>query len=84
MGAKKSTTKRAKAAKEVDAANGIELIATALSRHESAIRQLAEVVVNLHANVAALRDVVDALAAESETPRIARARARLRAVKLRE
>lgn len=62
------------------------LIATALASHESSIAQLAEVVVNLHANVRALRDLVEALAegASATGPRVAGAKRRLRRVKLDE
>jgi phage shock protein A len=58
------------------------LIATALASHESSIAQLAEVVVNLHANVRALRDLVEALA--EPRPRVAGAKRRLRRIKLDE
>jgi hypothetical protein len=67
-----------------DGADAAQAIVGALASHESAIRQLAEVVVNLHANVRALRDLVDALAEGKTEARIARARLRLGRVKLEE
>jgi hypothetical protein len=67
-----------------DETEAVQLIAGTLARHEGTIRQLAEVVVNLHANVQALREVVDALTARASDPRISRAKARLRRVKLEE
>jgi hypothetical protein len=60
------------------------LVATALASHESSIAQLAEVVVNLHANVRALRDLVEALAEKAAGPQIAGAKRRLRRIKLEE
>jgi hypothetical protein len=60
------------------------MIATALASHESSIRQLAEVVVNLHANIRALREVVSALADQTKDPRVTAAKLRLRRVKLDE
>jgi len=56
----------------------------ALANHEAAIRQLAQVVVNLHANVSALRELVEAVAEGASGPRVARAAQRLRRVKLEE
>jgi hypothetical protein len=64
--------------------DAVQLIAGTLARHEGTIRQLAEVVVNLHANVSALRDVLDALTARTTDPKVTRAKARLERVKLRE
>jgi hypothetical protein len=56
----------------------------ALANHESAIRQLAQVVVNLHANVGALREMADALAERESGAQVARARKRLLSVTLEE
>jgi hypothetical protein len=68
-------------APEVDA---VRAIAATLASHEAAIRQLAEVVVNLHQNVRALRDVVELLAERSADPRVTTAGRRLRSVSLDE
>jgi hypothetical protein len=69
---------------KADGAEAVQAIVGALANHESAIRQLAQVVVNLHANVSALRDAVDALAEGASGARGARARERLRRVQLEE
>ncbi len=45
---------------------------TMIATHESTIRKLAEVVVNLHANLRALRDVVEPLAATATDERVTR------------
>jgi hypothetical protein len=67
---------------EAGGEEAVELIATALASHDAAIRQLAEVVVNLHANIRAIREVVEALADGAGDARVAGPRARLRRVKL--
>jgi hypothetical protein len=77
------TTARARE-EEREPTEALELIATALAGHDGAIRQLAEVTVNLHANIRAIRGLVEALAAKSTEPHIASARATLRRVKLDE
>ena len=66
--ATKKATKRPRAAAGPETPSGprggedaVQLIATALASHESSIRQLAEVVVNLHENIRAIREVLDAL-----------------------
>jgi hypothetical protein len=87
MAAKKAKTRAKKERperREPAAGQAIELIATALAGHDAAIQQLAEVVVNLHANIRAIREVVEALAEATSEPRVAEARARLRRVKLDE
>jgi hypothetical protein len=88
MAAKKGT-KRPRTSPPTEPRSGggedaVHLIATALASHESSIRQLAEVVVNLHANIRAIREVVDALAEGTSDPRVVNARQRLRRVKLDE
>jgi hypothetical protein len=65
-------------------ADAVQLIAGTLARHEATIRQLAEVVVNLHANVQALREVIEALTEGTSDRRVSRAKARLGRVKLNE
>jgi hypothetical protein len=80
MAAKKAT-KRPRAGEEAEAAERIMAI---LATHEAAIRQLAEVVVNLHANVRAHRDAIDALIDGSTDSRVAGAKRRLRRVTLKE
>jgi hypothetical protein len=77
-------TEAAPGGAEPEGSEAVELIATALASHDSAIRQLAEVVVNLHANIRAIREVVEALADGAGDPRVTGARARLRRVKLDE
>lgn len=67
-----------------DPLGGLQMIATTLGNHDAAIRQLAEVVVNLHQNIRALRDVVEPLADRSNDERVIQARNRLRRVKLDE
>jgi hypothetical protein len=66
-----STKKRAKGARTARhqetaaparGSSAAGLIVTALAGHESSIRKLAEVVVNLHDNVRALRALVEVLA----------------------
>ncbi|HEY8087367.1 MAG TPA: hypothetical protein VIF09_05970 [Polyangiaceae bacterium] len=56
----------------------------AIANHQAAITQLAEVVVNLHANVRALRDVVEPMSERTVDPRVLEAGRRLRAVTLDE
>jgi hypothetical protein len=68
----------------VEGVDAVRLIAEALAGHEAAIRQLAEVVVNLHANIGAIRDVVDALAEGAKDPRVVAAKGRLKRVKLQD
>jgi hypothetical protein len=86
--AAKKREKRARASPPLCARTGAEdplhMIATALASHESSIGQLAEVVVNLHANIRALREVVSALADTTKDPQVTRAKLRLRRVKLDE
>jgi hypothetical protein len=92
MAVKKAKKRQPRGAPPQGARKGGEdfasLIATALASHESSIAQLAEVVVNLHANVRALRDLVEALAEEATAagprPRVAGAKRRLRRIKLDE
>jgi hypothetical protein len=86
MAAKKRATKRPRTKRPVaaphDGRDAVRLIGEALASHEAAIRQLAEVVVNLHENVRALRDLADALADGATDERVVGARRRLRRVKL--
>jgi hypothetical protein len=84
-----SKTKRAKSARKVTARpvegeSAGELIVTALAGHESSIRKLAEVVVNLHDNVRALRALVEALSDGAGDKAIKDARRRLARVALDE
>jgi hypothetical protein len=67
-----------------DGSEAVHLIGATLARHESAIRQLAEVVVNLHDNVRALREVADALGSGATDKRVGAAIKHLRALKLAE
>jgi hypothetical protein len=55
-----------------------------IATHEATIRKLAEVVVNLHANVRALRDVVEPLAQTTIDERVTRPLRVLRTVTLDE
>ncbi len=81
--AKKTKKTRARAIRKPDDGLGVaQLIGETLGRHDEGIRQLAEVVVNLHANIRALRDVVEALAAGASDRRALAAVLRLRRVKL--
>jgi hypothetical protein len=90
MAAKKRATRsrsagRAAGPRDVrDTRDAVQRIVEALASHEAAIRQLAEVVVNLHENVRALREVAEALAEGATDERVVGASRRLRRVKLRE
>ena len=83
MAAKKTAKRpRPKAPGTTHEMKALRRIAETLSSHEAAIRQLAEVVVNLHENVRALRDVAEALGDGPEGRRVVGAIRRLRRVKL--
>jgi hypothetical protein len=83
--AAKKTQKRSKTLatkSEPDILGGLQAFATALENHDGSIRQLAEVVVNLHRNVRSLRDLLEPLAEASSDERVVRALGRLRRVRL--
>ena len=85
MAGRKKASKTPRPALEPHAGvEALQLIGEALAGHEAAIRQLAEVVVNLHANIRALREVADALADGVKDRRVAGALQRLRRLKLDE
>ena len=62
----------------------MQAMLTMIATHEATIRKLAEVVVNLHANVRALRDVVEPLASTTIDERVTRPLRVLRRVTLDE
>ena len=83
--AAKKTSKRedpCNPAAEPDILGALQTFATTLGNHDAAIRQLAEVVVNLHQNIRALRDLIEPLSEASDDERVVRALGRLRRVRL--
>jgi hypothetical protein len=83
-GESKKRAKRAVTKRSTDGVDAVRLIGATLAGHDAAIRQLAEVVVNLHENVRALREVADALAIGGTDKRVLGAIKRLRALRLDE
>ena len=83
---KKRAAPRPRQAKRAasDETNPVHAMVTMIATHEATIRKLAEVVVNLHANVRALRDVVEPLAQTTIDERVARPLRVLRTVTLDE
>jgi hypothetical protein len=69
---KKRAAPRRARGETVDGAEAAHAMLTMIATHEATIRKLAEVVVNLHANVRALRDVVEPLASTTIDERVAK------------
>ncbi len=71
MAAKKKRTAPRHARQEsTDSADAAHAMLTMIATHEATIRKLAEVVVNLHANVRAIRDVLEPLASTTIDERV--------------
>jgi hypothetical protein len=81
---KKRAAPRQKREETVDGADAAHVMLAMIATHEQTIRKLAEVVVNLHANVRALRDVVEPLASTTIDERVVKSLRALRRTTLDE